>query len=248
MSVDALAFRRRIGSLILSPNSIVEPDFNRMCPPGVTVHTARAPLWDMDISTDEALTKLLRSIGESLVEAAGTLFALRPDALVLGISLESFAARTSASLGGKLAASLPPEIPLIEASSAVEAALKTLRIERLAVLTPYRPEANELVRAFLSSIGVEVVALTSVDCPQATSIAEVPEEELRRQLCKLAEAKPQAIFQSGTNLSVLRLADEAERWLGLPVLSVNAVLWWHAMRSVGVRDQMHGFGPLLREH
>jgi maleate isomerase len=54
--------------------------------------------------------------------------------------------------------------------------------------------------------------------------------------------------QIGTNLSMVRLADEAERWLGKPVLAINAVTLWHALRTSGIPDQMRGFGSLLREH
>ena len=55
-------------------------------------------------------------------------------------------------------------------------------------------------------------------------------------------------MQVGTNLSMVRLADEAERWLGKPVLAINAVTLWHALRARGIADQLRGFGSLLREH
>jgi maleate isomerase len=58
----------------------------------------------------------------------------------------------------------------------------------------------------------------------------------------------EAIVQVGTNLSMVRLADEAERWLAKPVLAINAVTLWHALRTNGIADRMHGFGSLLREH
>jgi maleate isomerase len=54
--------------------------------------------------------------------------------------------------------------------------------------------------------------------------------------------------QVGTNLSMVHLADEAERWLGKPVLAINAATLWHGLRSNGIPDQMRGFGSLLRQH
>jgi maleate isomerase len=54
--------------------------------------------------------------------------------------------------------------------------------------------------------------------------------------------------QVGTNLSILRLADEAERWLGKPVIAINAATWWHALRTNGINDQIQGCGSLLRDH
>lgn len=55
-------------------------------------------------------------------------------------------------------------------------------------------------------------------------------------------------MQCGTNLSMVRLADEAERWIGKPVIAINAATWWMALRENGITEQLHGFGSLLREH
>ena len=45
-----------------------------------------------------------------------------------------------------------------------------------------------------------------------------------------------------------QLADEAERWLGKPVIAINAATWWMALRENGIEDKVHGFGSLLRDH
>lgn len=58
----------------------------------------------------------------------------------------------------------------------------------------------------------------------------------------------EAIVQVGTNLSMVGLADEAEHWLGKPVLAINATTLWHALRAHGIEDRVHGAGPLLRLH
>jgi maleate isomerase len=54
--------------------------------------------------------------------------------------------------------------------------------------------------------------------------------------------------QVGTDLVMARLADEAERWLGIPVVAINAAMLWHALRARGLPDRLTGFGALLREH
>jgi maleate isomerase len=57
-----------------------------------------------------------------------------------------------------------------------------------------------------------------------------------------------AILQAGTNLYFAPLADALEKELGKPVLAINTITWWHALRSNGISDRMDGFGSLLREH
>jgi maleate isomerase len=56
-----------------------------------------------------------------------------------------------------------------------------------------------------------------------------------------------AILQVGTNLSMVRLAAEAERWLGKPVIAINTATYWHALRANGIQDKIQGLGRLLSE-
>ena len=56
-----------------------------------------------------------------------------------------------------------------------------------------------------------------------------------------------AILQVGTNLSMVRLAAEAEQWLGKPVIAINTATYWHALRANGIDDRMPGFGRLLSD-
>jgi maleate isomerase len=85
-------------------------------------------------------------------------------------------------------------------------------------------------------------------CKSATAIADVGEDDLRRVLRDLDGPDVDAIVQAGTNLSMVRLADEAERWLGKPVIAINAATFWHALRACGLSDRFAGYGSLLREH
>ena len=56
------------------------------------------------------------------------------------------------------------------------------------------------------------------------------------------------IVQAGTDPAVVDLADEAERWLGLPVIAINAATYWTALRRCGIGDRITGFGALLANH
>jgi len=79
------------------------------------------------------------------------------------------------------------------------------------------------------------------------TVAHVQEAELRQALIEVNTNDVDALVQAGTNLSMVRLADEAERWLGKPVLAINAAIWWMALRDNGIEDKVYGSGRLLRE-
>ena len=53
------------------------------------------------------------------------------------------------------------------------------------------------------------------------------------------------IVQAGTNLSVTLIAEEMERELGKPVIPINVACVWHALRAVGLDENIPGFGSLL---
>ncbi|WP_207943168.1 SDR family NAD(P)-dependent oxidoreductase [Actinomadura sp. KC345] len=74
----------------------------------------------------------------------------------------------------------------------------------------------------VTDLGFTVDRIVGLKCPTAVSIAHVTEDELRSALRELASGEVDALVQCGTNLSMVGLADEAERWLGLPVIAINA--------------------------
>jgi maleate isomerase len=119
--------------------------------------------------------------------------------------------------------------------------------KRIGVVTPYQPVGDENVIKFFSEIGFEVVRIKGLKCPTAVSIAHVTENELRQALIEVNGPDVDALVQAGTNLSMVGLADEAERWLGKPVIAINAATWWLALRANGIEDKVWGAGRLLRE-
>ena len=122
-------------------------------------------------------------------------------------------------------------------------------VKRIAFLSPYYPVANAEVRRYFTESGFEVVRDICLQCKSWTGIAEVPPEVLRDKLIELNGdgRDTDAIIQVGTNLSMVRLAAEAEQWLGKPVIAINTATYWHALRANGIADKIYGLGRLLEE-
>jgi maleate isomerase len=244
---DVLGYRAKFGVLVPSTNTVVEPDFHQMAPPGVTVATGRIHIGQARMDDDAALEKVIELVGASIARAVEELMTCEPDYLVMGMSSETFwggragneefQRRIEGLSGRKIATG----------GSAVDRALATVGARRVAVITPYAPVGDREVRAFLVECGYDVVALESFRCPTAVDIAKIDAATIRRTIDGLNRPDVDAILQVGTNLSMLRLADEAEREIGKPVIAVNAATFWYALRENGFRDRMPGFGRLLRE-
>jgi maleate isomerase len=98
---------------------------------------------------------------------------------------------------------------------------------------------------FFRESGFEITGIEGLKCESAIAISKVGEDRLREAIHKLNTPETEAIVQVGTNLSMVSLADEAERWIGKPVIAINAATWWHALRHNGINDQILGSGSLL---
>ena len=245
---DALGWRRKFGVIIPSTNTVVEPEFHAMSVPGVTAHTSRIHIRDQDLSTDDAMVRLLEQIREEIGHAVTRVCTAQPDYMVMGMSAETF---WDGVEGNRRFIAQIQEISGLEVATgaqACERALQLVGARRIGVVTPYQPVGDENVVRFFTELGFEVVAIEGLKCPTAVAIAEVGEAQLRQALRTVDQPDVDAIVQCGTNLSMVHLADEAERWLDKPVIAINAATWWMALRDNGVTEQLHGFGSLLREH
>ena len=245
---DAVDTRAKWGVIIPSTNTVVEHDFSRVRPDGITFHSGRMYLETTDLSSDEAFEAVLHEIRSSLATAIRDVLTCEPDYLVMGMSAETF---WGGKTGGEAFTRDVRELSGLEVSTgaaACGAAVEALGVRRIAVVTPYQPIGDEEVRNFFGELGVEVVGMHGLKCPTATAIAAVTEDELRPIAHQLDGPDVEAIFQVGTNLSMLALADKLERSLHKPTVAINAATLWHALRANDFPDRFEGHGVLLREH
>jgi maleate isomerase len=132
-------------------------------------------------------------------------------------------------------------------STAAVAALHKFGARRIGVLTPHQPRGDETVRAYLVDAGFEIVRLTGLKCASPFAIAQIQPPVLRQALREINGDDTDAILQVGTNLANAATAAEAERWLAKPVLAMNVVTYWDALRRSGIEDRVDGWGRILEE-
>jgi maleate isomerase len=104
------------------------------------------------------------------------------------------------------------------------------------------------VARYFSDYGYEVAAVHSLKRPSEVQIAHATELDIINGFKTLANASVDAIVQVGTDLAAIDLAAESERWLGIPVIAINAATYWRALRRSGIDDRMSHRGSLLAEH
>jgi maleate isomerase len=247
---DVLGWRRKFGVLGPSTNTIVQPDFEMMRPPGVTNHYSRIFTPNAQAVSNDTFMAGTQLIGDNTLDAVRSVMTCSPDYLVMGMSAVTFygGARGADEFRGKVEREAGVGASI--GSHACTAALKAYGgVKRIAFLSPYYPVANAQVARYFADSGFEVVRDLCLECKSWTAIAEVPPELLREKLMvlDLNGRDVDAIVQVGTNLSMVRLAAAAEMWLGKPVIAINTATYWHALRANRIMDKIAGLGRLLEE-
>ena len=244
---DTLGFRKRIGIVVPSTNTTVQPECEALRPAGVTNHTARSSIKERPLNTEQAFFEHMADMREGIATAIDQIMTAALDHLIIGISLETFWG------GGAAAARLQDELAkragvgISMGSTASVAALKAFGAKRIAVLTPHQPRGDEMVRLYLAEAGFDIVRLESLKCATPRAIAQVPAADIRNALKKLDGPDVDALLQVGTALPTAAIAAEAERWIGKPVLAINTVTYWDALRRCGIQDRIFGYGRVLEE-
>ena len=246
---DVQGFRAKFGVIGPSTNTIVQPDFDDMRPRGVTNHYSRIYTPDSDAISNETFMAGTLTIAENVIDAVRSVMTCSPDYLVMGMSAITFYGGIKGANEFVKKVEDESGIRISVGSHSTAAALNVYGgIKRLSFISPYYPVANAEVKQFFEENGFEVVRDVCLQCPRWTAIAEEPEDKLRIILREELDGDDvDAIVQVGTNLSMVRLAAEAEVWLGKPVIAINTATYWHALRENGINDTMKGFGRLLSD-
>ena len=81
--VDQRGWKLRVGAVIPSTNTIVQPDFDDLRLAGITNHVARIGIPNIDIKTDDDFDKLVRLSEADLVAAVDRILTADQEILVV---------------------------------------------------------------------------------------------------------------------------------------------------------------------
>jgi maleate isomerase len=234
-------WRGKIGLLVPSTNIPAEMDAHRLVPEGVSVTTGRVRF------AGEVTVETVRAHLDFLEEAADLLATAGVDVMVYGMTGGSI---VKGPAGDKeLAEALHQRmgIPFISASMAMVEAFRALGVCRVACLAPYPGEFNTLLAQYFAAHGIQTVEIKTMNLKDVRQILNVTPymqyEAVKR--CDLAAAA--GVFLSATGWSTIDAIRLVEQDLGKPVVTAIQGGIWAALRQLGVRQGVPGFGRLLEQ-
>jgi maleate isomerase len=229
----------RIGLLVPSSNTTVEPEFYRALPAGVTLHTAR--LFLTQITPDS----ILRMV-EDLETQSRHLASADVDVIVLGATAPSFLKGLGydRELIGKIEAATGKRATTT--STALIEAIRHLNVSRVVLGSAYDDRVNAIARSFLEASGVTVLDAKGLGVVDNLVVGRLGPETAYDLARKVDRVDAEAIVLACTNWKTMDVIDRLEQELGKPVVSTTQASIWAALRMIGGIDGVPGYGRLLR--
>jgi arylmalonate decarboxylase len=236
-------YRARIGVIIPGVNVNLEPEFYRVAPKGVSIHTSRMML--LGKATQESYLRMESDTSRAAEELATAEVDVITWACTSGGVLlqPSKIEATISRIAG---------CPAVSTLTSAIAALKAFGAKRVALGTPYVSFINETEIEVLEEAGFKVVSMYGLELGETQEerrgIARVPPQSLHRFARHIDRPDADAIFISCTNVAGIEEIAAVEASCAKPVITSNLVTIWHALRLAGINDRIEGFGRLLSEH
>ena len=249
LSFDNLASRAKIAVIVPATNTVVQPEMEAMRPAGVTNHVSRMLLPPRPYDDMQAYEQALKTEKGQLEEALTLVMPCEPHAVAHGHSIHSFRGDLQRALAEEARLQALAGIPFVTPSIAVLEGLKAIgNPRRIGVLTPYWPPADTIIAAFFTACGFDVVASHGLNSTGPISVAQFTPDQIMQGFEAVDTPQVQALVHVGTNLPVSAMTPAIEAHFGKPLIGVNVATYWLALRRLGLRDALPGFGILAEQH
>ena len=231
-------WRGRIGLLVPSVNTVVEPEGCALLPEGFAVYATR-----MRNSRSDAddMAQMCAHVDRGVDE----LLSANVDVIAFACTAGSFFEGTDGEETLRERLRGGSRIEAVTTAGAVAGALRALDAQRVAMVTPYIPELNELEVKFLEGWGFDVVSQAGMGILTAFDIGVVPLAETYRFAREHVAAGADALFISCTNLRTMDVIQALEEDLGIPVVTSNQATYWQCLRALGHTAAIPSYGKLF---
>ncbi|MEM7534345.1 MAG: Asp/Glu racemase [Chloroflexota bacterium] len=237
---DGPAAKASIGLIALASDIVIEPELRVFLPKeDVALYTNRIPM-SKAVTIDS-----LKEMSESVIDVAeGLIPEDHLDVVIYGCTSGSITIGPE-TIAAKVRLA-KPDIPVTDPISAGLKGLRSLGCQRIAVLTPYIDEVNQLVEAYIRGQGFDLMALGSFKRTTDPEVCRIRPRDIYDAGAMLGKsAQIEGIFLSCTALRTSSIIQALEDELGVPVVSSNQALAWDALRLAGYAEPIDGFGRLL---
>jgi maleate isomerase len=241
--LDGDGRRARLGVVVPSVNTVMEPWAQRTVPAGVSVFASR--MFIPPATTPEAFIEMDRNEGKAAIRQLSSVF---PDVIAYGCTASSIVQGLDydAHLRAEIAEAY--DVPSTTAAHAILTACATLGASTVSIVSPYTEEVDAAEHRYFESAGLKVLGGAHLGITDGFRLAE-PEPDTLFDLGRRGfDPRADALIISCLNTRSHTVLDRLEQAIGKPVISSTQATLWHALRLAGIKDSIAGFGRLLEDH
>ena len=238
---NGIGARAAVGLLVLETDQTIEDEFRAIWPrDGVALYAAR-------LHNDVNITPETLMLMKQEIPPTAKLLPFMTDFKVIAFACTSGALVIGEDAVAELIHTEKPGVKVTDPVTAARAAISSMGVKRVALLTPYLKEINVRLRDSLIARGLDIPVMGSFNEADDDIVARITPEAIRDAIVKIgSQPECDGVFVSCTSLRVAKIAEEAEALIGKPVTSSNHALAWHMLRLAGIDDEIPGFGRLFR--
>lgn len=137
---------------------------------------------------------------------------------------------------------------IVTSADALLEALRALRVQRIALVTPYMKSLARKVVDYLEAERIEVTSWVALEEPDNAAVARIQGSRILAAARALDLAKADALILSAcVQMPSLPLIEAAETEFGLPVLSASTATAFTLLRRLELPTVLPGAGRLLQQ-
>jgi len=239
MNFMKTGWRARIGLIFPASCIVMEPEFYKMVPPGVSVHAARMYIETSDIEGIMQMEKELEGAAERIKS-------VDPDIIAYCCTMGSFYKGMEGNRNLIQKIQNIARAPTITTSEAVIEALNVLELKKIFIITPYIEEINKVEKNFFEECGLDVIGIKGMNLLKPKDYLHLHPYDIYRFTMKSFEREADGLFISCTNSATLEIIEFLEKDLGKPVVAADQATIWKTLKELNLYEPREGYGQLFR--
>tara|TARA_B100000686_G_scaffold142165_1_gene149634 strand:+ start:151 stop:903 length:753 start_codon:yes stop_codon:yes gene_type:complete len=125
-------------------------------------------------------------------------------------------------------------------------AFKKLKLNNIAVLTPYPKDVNLTVFNYLISNKIQIDSFSSFNLSYDSEIAQVSVDSIMDGISNINLKKVDGLFVSCTALKIMDILEDVEKKFNTTVISSNQAIIWDCLRLIDMDTNISGYGKLFK--
>lgn len=230
----------RLGVILPSVNTVVEPWFNRVIGPNVGLYATRM-LLDNTLTPD-ALRQMDHEEG---LDAAVRIASCRPQVIAYCCTASSIVQGVFYDQQLQQILEAKTGIPSFTAVGAIIDALHFLGAETIAIASPYTDAIDKAEEAFFQEAGFRVLRTAHLGITDSFELASPAACDIVNLANRAWHQDADALLISCLNMNSHTVVAQLEQQLGRPVVTSTTATLWKLLRSTGVKMRIQEYGCLL---